>query len=983
MKKITFHLGAEKQIKISTAGHSDSLFYEGYRQALAGVIEIVRASSGYVRDWDDLSRRGDKALRTPYYSQTVENGSFCGGDKDFYNFPSNLLVFTGGRGTGKSSAMLTFVDSLGKKESQLFSREFVEDMVRYELPGMVASAEEQAVSAVYDLLRETVFLPLSPIDPTTLEEDGQILINILARMFQKAQEAWDSRFRDGADSRMRDAWDARIRDAWNIQAHEGQPDLNQKDQLMRQFAACYESVTALRNKDIRREEFDGLDLLERLGDSSRLKKQLAELVEQLLRFCCPKGGKNAYLVLQIDDTDMNIQHAYSILEDLRRYLVIPRLIIVMAADLNHLTQVVKGSFLRSYGKELPNMDEYIRAITAQYVSKLIPLSRRICLPEVGVYLKEHPETEIRYMAGEAKVLPDKNKAFQDSQEQIFRLIYRKTGMIFLLQENRLHYIIPDNMRLLSYFLAMLVQMPDVADPDAPTAEFFLPDIHFMFGEPGKDVMDGYLSTIQKRLQNIQRFRDYFFTIWANNNLLEEHARFLRGLSEANLSNKTRMVCVKMGWTEDSAYADMIRILRDKERGAVGEEERKFIFAIHMYFSLLAHSIVLEELISYYDKPFSEQKGCVFMRLYPVFGSRIFSYVEKKDFEGLKIRENEYAETRAAVAVWNEEEFHYIRWRLSAEMGEEKISHFAQIPEQNPKFLYSMLCPYDQSESQRVIWADFSTPIVNSLYLCQSKYVTPLANKAITNRTAVSSIEKMIWPRVQESALMIVLNWDVQQKLGSYLFKKSESPRNHRRLYLPRERGDLLACLRAFYTALDGENARSDTGRFPVACAGRTELYNWLVGLSFDGDTVNEGWRQMTRNFYNREPIPDPAEGTEGTGEDGAHFNGAEASGNTAVESTASDGGTAGETACLGDELDCLDEDIGKEFVDEDPDGEQPGADGSGEVSENTAVGITASDGVTAGEAACLGDSPDSIDEDIGNEPVDKDQDGGEPGVPKE
>ena len=168
MKKITFHLGAEKQIKISTAGHSDSLFYEGYRQALAGVIEIVRASSGYVRDWDDLSRRGDKALRTPYYSQTVENGSFCGGDKDFYNFPSNLLVFTGGRGTGKSSAMLTFVDSWGKKESQLFSREFVEDMVRYELPGMVASAEEQAVSAVYDLLRETVFLPLSPIDPTTL-----------------------------------------------------------------------------------------------------------------------------------------------------------------------------------------------------------------------------------------------------------------------------------------------------------------------------------------------------------------------------------------------------------------------------------------------------------------------------------------------------------------------------------------------------------------------------------------------------------------------------------------------------------------------------------------------------------------------------------------------------------------------------------------------------------------------------------------------
>lgn len=893
MKKITFHLGAEKQIKVSAAGHSDSLFYEGYRQALAGVIEIVRASGGYTRDWNDLSRREEGALRTPYYDQTAESGNFCGGDKDFYNFPNNLLVFTGGRGTGKSSAMLTFVDSLGKKTSPLFSREFVEDMVRCELPGMVASEEEKAVSAVYDLLRETVFLPLSPIDPTTLEEDGQILINILARMFQKAQEIWDSRAQDGRGGCMRETWDSRPGETWDGRPQEVRQDLNQKDLLMRQFAACYESVAALRNQDIRREEFDGLDLLDRLGDSSRLKKQLAELVEKLLEFCCPKNGKNAYLVLQIDDTDMNIRHAYSILEDLRRYLVIPRLIIVMAADLNHLTQVVKSSFLRSYERKPDNMDEYIRAITAQYVSKLIPLSRRICLPEVGVYLKEHPETEIRYMAGKETVVPDKNKAFQDSQEQIFRLIYRKTGMIFLLQENRLHYIIPDNMRLLSYFLAMLVEMPDVAEPDAPSAGFFLPETPL---RTGKAAVKKHLCSLRERLQNIQRFRDYFVGIWANNNLLEEHAWFLRGLSEANLSNKARMVCAEMGWTESSAYADMIRILRDKEKEAAKEEERKFIFGIHMYFSLLAHSIVLEELISYYDKPFSEQKGCVFMRLYPVFGSRIFSYVEEKDFYHLEIEETEYVETRAGISVMNEEEPHYIRWRLSAEMGEEKISHFAQIPEQNPKFLYSMLCPYDQSENERVIWADFSTPVINCLYLCQSKYVTPLANKAITNRTAVSSIDRTIWPRVQESALLVVLNWDIQQKLGSYLFQKSEGPRG-RRPFRVREQGDLLACLRAFYDALDAEAARSDTGRFPVACAGRLELYNWLILMAFDGEKVNEDWRRMTRNFYNREPIPEPEEesGQDGSGKDGSGKNGP---GGAVIGITLADGGIAGETAGL-------------------------------------------------------------------------------------
>ena len=46
-KTLSFQWGQEKQIKISKAGHKSSLFYESYRQAMAGVVEIVHESRLY------------------------------------------------------------------------------------------------------------------------------------------------------------------------------------------------------------------------------------------------------------------------------------------------------------------------------------------------------------------------------------------------------------------------------------------------------------------------------------------------------------------------------------------------------------------------------------------------------------------------------------------------------------------------------------------------------------------------------------------------------------------------------------------------------------------------------------------------------------------------------------------------------------------------------------------------------------------------
>ena len=894
-KKIEFQLGAEKQIKVSKAGRSGSLFYEGYRQGLAGVIEIVRASTYYTQQCDCFSCRNG-AEKGGY-------GTWCGlpgghqkgscgirscgeyygavKDKDYYNYPNNLIVFSGGRGTGKSSAMLTFVDSLAQRNSIMFQREFLSDVVKCELPGMVGeSGTSSAVDLVHELLCRCTFLHLAPIDPTTLEEEGQILVNILARMFQKAEEVWEQ----------------------NKYAPNRRNDLNEKNELMRQFTVCYEYASAIKQKGDKRKEFDGLDLLSSLGDSSNLKRQMAALVEKLLCFAVPEGGKDTYLVLQIDDTDMNVQQAYSILEDIRKYLVIPRLIIVMAADLEHLSRVVESSLLRSYTDRFSNPAAHVHGIASQYISKLVPQSRRICLPELGVYLREHPDTEIVYKVGETELLPD-GGCFTDSQEQIFRLIYQKTGMVFLRKENHLHYIIPDNMRLLSHFLAMLVQMQTVASPNAGDPAFFC---------PAGGSREEHLARLQARLQNVQRFRDYFLGTWASNALTEEDAQHLRELAAANLPNKVGIVCSELKESKKSeyrTYSDMIRLLREKDKAAATDAEKRYYFAIRTYFSLLAHSIVLEELTAHYEKE-RAARYCVFKRLYPVFGSRIFPYaaasVKKRQTIHLNLKRTKLgaaesaAERKAMVRLLERHEVmgsgsFQILWKAPEKMSmPPSLLHKPQ----NPGFLYSMLCPYELPDGETNIWADFTTPIVNCLYLTPEEYTSPLSERVVADTANTSGMKPDTWCDMQSSALLVLLNWDVQYALGARVLGSVVEPV----LQNGRDRGDMLLNLNNFYDFLaktfeedkrppansvdstdelrelankvgsDGnaadstaENAGAEraekplpASRFAIACLGGMDLSVWLkpllAGEPADAEPeveqkARKDWEQTVNCFY--------------------------------------------------------------------------------------------------------------------------------------
>lgn len=783
-KEIIFCWEAEKRIRIAKAGEKNALFFEAYRQALAGVAEIVRASIIYGRSpshdpFFPDAKQDQKPLITEAGYRTgggVADSFTRFNDEYLYDYSNNLIVFSGERGAGKSSAMLTFVNSLKDRDGLLFQEDFLSGMVTCELPNA-------NLDAVTTMLHGCRFLDLSPIDPTTLEENGQILTVILARMFRLAANAWEN-------------------EEASFRQKSPPLRLESRNQLIQQFSTCYEHVQALKRGSRPKSEYDSLDVLSELGDSSQLKGELAKLVRSLLEFCLPNYGDSSYMVLPIDDTDMNITQAYAILEDIRRYLLIPRLIIIMAADLTHLTQVVESSLLQNYDKSLSGRQVYVEKITHQYITKLFPQTRQINLPSLGAYFKEHTENiTIKYQTPKGPILPhEDDSGFSNPQDQIFRLIYRKTGLVFLGREHQFHPIIPCNMRLLAHFLSILVQMEDVENPNHEEPGFFLkkPNATYTYR--------AHADKLRTRLQNVQRFRSYFLTSWIPNSLSPQYAQLFSDLERTSVSDRVRRICIELYAQKGVSpkglqYTNMMALCREIEESPKSEDLKLLSFALRAYCSLLAHTLALEDLIDYYDgyanKIEAEENakkdessdnqqndeaaqyppprpglGCSFSRLHMLFGSRLFPYLE----EG----ENQEQSIEALPSSTNTNQASSGKKAIKLFWSTKSLPTFSNANNDiRPVLLYSMLMDYQYPDSTDGYWFDLTRPITNCLYLGDQNKQTPFSKALFGNMPLEAggpcSNQNIIgeddWHSMGNSALTTILNCDVQIRMDRALLKE--------------------------------------------------------------------------------------------------------------------------------------------------------------------------------------------------------------------
>lgn len=401
-------------------------------------------------------------------------------DKSYGDYLNNIIAFSGERGQGKSSAMLSFTHYLKNLSNFNDSEVFKKNTMDYQ------------------------FIPLETIDPSTFEDMHNILEVVIARMYNNFAEKY-------------------TKDSDSV-------NMNLKNRIMELFQTVYESLSLIRNpKKLEELEYDydgSIQKIAHIGDSTNLQKNIRELVKVYLEIFT--SNNNSFLVIPIDDLDINIKYAYKITEQLRKYLIIPNVLIIMAINIEQLKKCVEKEFREQLYTLLReenriNKDEPTN-MAAKYVEKLIPDGRKITLPEIRVISESgQDDIELIYIDRDTNEnLLDKNNR-KGLQEVLLGYIYDKTEIIFVKPQNGVHIIIPNTLREVVNLLSVLGKMEDL-----PTST-------------SKNIKDK--KYIQ--LQNLNIFEDYVLNTWIPNNLDNGNIGLIKELLSVNNNEKHRLLCVRI------------------------------------------------------------------------------------------------------------------------------------------------------------------------------------------------------------------------------------------------------------------------------------------------------------------------------------------------------------------------------------------------------------------------------------------------------
>ncbi len=432
MAELIITKGEEFKLTVKEKINKNDIFIDQYKSALGMINEIIEASM----------RESHTDFKLAWKNNEFEN---------------NIIAFCGNRGDGKSSAMLTLVNALfqyskGKKVG------------------------EYSVFEEYSKIQNTYFAEPIVIDPTLFDDVHNVLDIILAKLYRN----FDEKYKED-----------------NISV-----DRKQREKLLDQFQKVYRYLSLINNQaQLLDDEYDyegNIGKLSKLGKSTNLKDELRILIKEYLEFMeyyeTEKNGKGErQLIVAIDDLDLCSSNAYKMAEQIRKYLIIPHITIVMAVRIEQLELCVEEQNCRNFEnilkwskQEHGQVDDEIKSMSERYVAKLIPKARRIYLPqvqefdEVSVVYKEYArEGEKDKIIWKSSKQDDENKSRLDDNsvfkmedennkitlvKSVLNLIYEKTGMRFLSEKQGNSFLLPTNLRDMVSWIVLF------ADMDSPNKE---------------------------------------------------------------------------------------------------------------------------------------------------------------------------------------------------------------------------------------------------------------------------------------------------------------------------------------------------------------------------------------------------------------------------------------------------------------------------------------------------------------------------------
>ena len=403
-------------------------------------------------------------------------------DPDTIETINNIILFNGSRGQGKTSAMRSFDKMLENKSWEMFE-----------------VAQETTLKGT------VTFHSLRVIEPSMLNPKESILRVFLSELF----------------------WFFKKKIAKNEECMKR--TIRDKNDILLQFGQCFDSINFIENPDYGISEQDDLDELLRLGRATELRKDLYNLIKNIKEYCFDNNAH--YFVVMIDDADLSVKNAYDICEDVREYLTIPGILVLMAADFEQLKYAVLQKYLKNYevlikSQGLYKMPEICSEMEWRYLEKLFPIDHRIQLPEINSL--DLSKVRLEYLKFDGKKernILSEYIGCKDLKQILSRMIFQKTGMIFVSNRATLRALLPKSMRELAHFLKILDSMEGIQ----------YENIYQQYMEEDK-------TQLERAKKNINIFKQYFVHNWCNANIEASRRKYILELLE---TKDLKKICAKL------------------------------------------------------------------------------------------------------------------------------------------------------------------------------------------------------------------------------------------------------------------------------------------------------------------------------------------------------------------------------------------------------------------------------------------------------
>lgn len=545
----------------------ESIMRPSYEKAMRALMQIVRQTKRF---------HTDNTNDSDVYA--LENLLF--------GYSGNIIAFAAPRGGGKTATMLSFTQILseGFGKGSNYSKSNCSKVDNSFLNDTKCGKEEQPEA----WMARCCFLPLAPVAPAVLEGEQNILNVVWSRLYRYVERLLSDR---GRSERIKEV---------------------QKNEIKRSLQKVLSGIKGI--KDPEKKYSGDLASMQDVCDGMSLRRHFYDLVQQILKLAAEDQGiSDRYLVIQLDDADSKMQRVYEVLEDVRKYLMIPNLVILMSVDQKCMSDVVFQDNLNCFPDlikiDQDRLSQDLSRISNKYIDKLIPPTHMIQLPQLHqIVIQWGDMLRLHYVdQNDDHVYGWIKEDKLDLETAILMLIYRKTGILFVKPGHYLHNMVPRTLRGFGQFLALLDSMPDI--PELDFCEY-------------ADVT-AYAETVLKQSEiaaiNQRRFEDYFRSSWINVKITNlKDLDFLRKFADTASSNRIRLAVKYL----DKCYAekdkdnkslgyfdfidssmqtkkiksrdDLDRLMWEIDRKYRTERDFLLMFAIRTIFTLDSHQHILEQ-----------------------------------------------------------------------------------------------------------------------------------------------------------------------------------------------------------------------------------------------------------------------------------------------------------------------------------------------------------------------------------------------------